>query len=436
MRANHLSLFVTLLAAGAAWGQTRPAELSPKAPAPLLLPPPPSIVPQPPAPPVVQVPPPLSLAHPEPAAQPENLTTFDPQRTEVKREGAAWQLVVDGIVLKDFGVHEGDARAALRLVRDLGLNQHGVVGTPAPVMEYWLHDGKAPHGPTNGVPLYPLNPNTLRVEQVQGDWCLRDAQRPLFNFGPIGTDAQQALAILRKHGFTQVGALGQSGPVMLIFLGRGPSTPLATAPVVPADHNDRPARPIGFDPAAHSSVMRAVPVGSSVPPVVSTTGPVITAKPTEPSGPATRVTIEWRQVRIQKLDKTWKLTDAARDIAEFASERDAILALSTIQYYHFTEREEVGSPKVHFTYYLVGGEIPRGALIGIHCDVFQPDRLRVVEVNNRWTISTAERVLLSFDDKQDEARHVLDVIQHNKCDRLCRIGLQDEYGLTFLARSR
>jgi hypothetical protein len=56
-------------------------------------------------------------------------------------------------------------------------------------------------------------------------------------------------------------------------------------------------------------------------------------------------------------------------------------------------------------------------------------------VGGRWTISTAERVLLSFDDKADEARQILDVIQHNKCDRLYHIGLGDEFGMTFLARS-
>jgi hypothetical protein len=146
--------------------------------------------------------------------------------------------------------------------------------------------------------------------------------------------------------------------------------------------------------------------------------------------------IDWRQAQVQKDNNVWKLTADGHEVAKFSSERDAHLALSTLLYYHFTERESVGSPKPHFSYFLVDGQVPRGPMIGVHCELFQPERLHVVQVGDRWTISNGERVVLSFDDKQDEARHVLDVIQHNKCDRLCRIGQTDEFGLTFLARSR
>jgi hypothetical protein len=343
--------------------------------------------------------------------------TFDPQRTDLVNDLNHWQLVVDGTVLNDFGSHEHEARVALRLVRDLGLNQHATVGTPTPVMEYWLHDGKAPYGGTDGLRLYPLEHRSLRVEKHEGDWCLRDAQRVLFNFGASADDANQALGVLRKYAFTQVGVLGQDGPAMLIFLGRSPSVPAAG-----------PARPLGFDPRVPSRVTQPSPVTTPA-------APVVTAGAQEPSPAAQRTPVDSRQAQVQEDGNLWKLTDG-HEIAKFTSKRDAQQALSTLLYYRFTERVQVGSPKPHFSYFLVDGQVPRGPVLGVHCELFQPELLRVVQVGDRWTISTGERVLLSFDDQQEEARHVLDVIRQQKCDRLCRIGMTDEFGLSFLARSR
>ncbi len=424
MRPNHWSVLMILLAAGTASAQTTPADTAPKAPGPLLLPPPPTTVPQPaPLPSVtIPLPPSLQATRPEPAVPslpaPENLLTFDTQRVEVTHDlNTGWHLVVDGTVLKDFGSREGDARAALKLVRDLGLNQRGTIGSPMPVMEYWLHDGKAPHGATAGLQVYSLEPAALRVEQVQDHWCLRDAQRMLFDFGLSSADAQQALGVIRKYGFVQIATLGEPGPVLLLFL-----------PDVKA-HSSAPWP--NHDWAARSSILdRRVPspVGQPIPTVVPATPVVVIGAIEKPIGD--RTPFDWRLVDVQNDGKVWKVVAGKVEIGKFLNEREAHLALSAVVNYHFTEREQVG----HFSYFLTDGQLPHGAMIGTPSEVFQPERLRVVQVANRWTISTGERVLLTFDDKADEARHVLDVIQHNKCDRLCRIGV-DEYGMTFLARS-
>jgi hypothetical protein len=126
-------------------------------------------------------------------------------------------LLPSGEVLKDFR-RESEARQALRLIQQLGLNQHGTVGTPAPVLEYWLHDGQAPHQMGHGLRLLPLASAGLRVEHINGQWYLRDPQRVLFNFGARVEDARQALTVLRKYGFTQVGVLGPGAPAMLVPL--------------------------------------------------------------------------------------------------------------------------------------------------------------------------------------------------------------------------
>ena len=85
-----------------------------------------------------------------PAAPGEPLVAFNPDLVEVVWTNGTWQLHearTDGrpeTVLKDFGTHQAEAFEALRLIRGLHLTQHGTVGTPQPIMEYWLSDGQAP----------------------------------------------------------------------------------------------------------------------------------------------------------------------------------------------------------------------------------------------------------------------------------------------------
>src|SRR5438105_7674149 len=77
-------------------------------------------------------PPPVMGDHAAPAQLPvqptENLTTFDGARAELVWRDWTWKLMVDGVLIKDFGRREIEARQALRLVRTLGLTQHGTVG--------------------------------------------------------------------------------------------------------------------------------------------------------------------------------------------------------------------------------------------------------------------------------------------------------------------
>src|SRR5947209_6541690 len=68
----------------------------------------------------------------------ERLVSFDCDRTEVAWAEQHWQLQAAGILLKDFGRREHEARQALRLVRQLRLNQYGAIGSPSPALEYWL----------------------------------------------------------------------------------------------------------------------------------------------------------------------------------------------------------------------------------------------------------------------------------------------------------
>src|SRR5439155_18226025 len=130
----------------------------------------------------------------------EKLVRFDPQRLDLAWNERGYQLTARDVMLKDFGRRDVEAREVLRVVRDLGLNQRGTVGAPTPVLEYWLRDGKAPQGAPPGMSLVAFDPASLRVEQNQGMWVLRDAGRVLFTFGSVREDAENALMVVRRYG--------------------------------------------------------------------------------------------------------------------------------------------------------------------------------------------------------------------------------------------
>src|SRR5207244_83919 len=110
----------------------------------------------------------------------ENLTQIHPQLVDLQWRDDGWQLVDDGIILKDFGRREKEARAALSLIRDLGLTQRGTVGSPQPIMEYWLANGHAPSGVMRGLRPKPIDLASLRVEEAQKQWVVRDQYQILF----------------------------------------------------------------------------------------------------------------------------------------------------------------------------------------------------------------------------------------------------------------
>ena len=162
---------------------------------------------------------------------PESLRNFDPLALKLTWANRRWQIVQNNEVLKDFGGSEQDAQAALRLIQALGLNQLGTIGSPA-VMEYWLVNGKAPRMPTHtDLRLIPLNNSHLRIDQLQGQWYLRDDQHLLFAFGANANEARQARSIIRKYDFSLVGLLGQGTlPHMYVFFGRQPGPTFVSSP--------------------------------------------------------------------------------------------------------------------------------------------------------------------------------------------------------------
>jgi len=368
---------------------------------------------------------------------PENLVTFDYRQAEVRWIDQRWQLIAGEVWLKDFGRRETDARTALRTIQNLRLTQRGTVGAPVPVMEYWLADGTAPAGWGGAGRVEPLDLSSLRVELVDGQWSLRDNRHRLFAFGAQRADAEQALAVIQHYGFAHLGAIGPLIPTMTYFLGgdRGMAhSPLRTLAEIKASGTaSNHALENGTQPAGAKS-----PEGEHPPAQPGALAPSRPAagQQAAPSAPQ-RLVFDYRQVQIRRDQNDWKLVFGGYVFANFGADHyTAQQALSLIQYYRFTEQFLIGRPVPTLTYFLVGGQAPRGLKFGLPAEAFFPDSVVVRQVGGQWVVCEGDRPLVSFGDKEDDARQLAAAIHRYRFDHLCRLGSGAGQSLTFLVRAR
>jgi len=377
----------------------------------------------------------------------EKLTSFDGSRAELIWQDRTWKLVANGVVIKDFGRRESDARQAQRLVHELRLNQHGTVGT-TPVMEYWLSDGHAPMGIASGLRTLAIDPSSLKAELSQGQWLVRDRQRVWLNFGLRGDEAHQALAVMKKHEFTQVATIGAPSPTMMLFLGNPvrPGSGAATFRPPQTPPPDAVAALGGYTPPTLPPLRNAA-TQPNQPTTAFSHGPAeslsahqttfLRGAPPAPPGLSERVPFDWRQTQVRQELGHWKLTVGSHILGDFGSnERAATQALKTVQYYRFTEHCQVGQPQSYCSYFLVGGQAPRGIPFGVVGQPIDAAHLAVQQVGDKYALVSGGQSLLQFGQRPDEAQHMLDVIQRHKFDHVCHLGGPEEQGMTFLVQAK
>jgi hypothetical protein len=392
------------------------------------------------------------LAVPEQAAKapavPENLTSFDGARAELVWRDWNWKLVADGVVIKEFGRRESEARQALRLIRGLHLTEHGTIGSPAPVMEYWLSDGQAPQGLASGVRPLALDPTSLKAEQREGQWVVRDKQRVWFNFGLRGDEAQQALTVMQKYGFTQAAMLGNPlSPTMMVFTAN-PVQPGSGSLTFKAPHGPAPdasAAIAGYVPTALPPLAHAA-TQPNQPTIAFNQGPVaslparttwLRAAPPEAPGLTERVSFDWRQAQVRQEHGRWKLEAGSHVLGDFGTNQHAAAeALKAVQYYRFTEQCQVGQPTPYCTYFLVGGQAPHGIPFGVQGQRLDVDHLQVQKLGDNYALTTAGQPVMQFGPRPDEARHMYDAIKRYRFDSVCHFGGPEETGMTFLVQAR
>jgi hypothetical protein len=388
---------------------------------------------------------------PPPNSGVETTTAFDPDQAELRWQDNRWQLVSGNIFLKDFGRYESEGREVLRVVRQLRLNTLTTVGAPRAIMEYWLANGVAPHGTVTGLRTLPLDASALTAEQVQGQWCIHDTNRILFNFGQQGDACRQALTDIQRYGFNQVGYVGQVAPVMLVFLANAAPAPVAVTPVSPppaANPNrfpdmrfphmfGKPAQPNtnGNDPA-QPGAMPAVPAQSlNTPPGLPQQKPgglTQTSLRIPGTEAADRIAIDPRQLQIRHEGNDWKVAMGNHIVANFGpNQADAQLAQAALRYYQCTEQVFIGNPRPMFSYFLSHGQAPHGVSYGMNAITFRPETLTVRDFHKSYVLYDGSQIVMSFGDRLNEAQQALQAIQQHKFDRLTIFGRGDQSMMLF-----
>lgn len=396
-------------------------------------------------------PPPAATPPAQPAPPASPVYSFDPAKVELARHDRRWQLVHQGHVLKDFGPSEPEARLALRLIRELKLDGHGTVGGEArPLMEYWLSNGEAPRGAARGLRGVPLEPGRLRVEQVRGIWCLRDGPRVLFTFGDRADAAREALAVLQRHHFDHIAYVGQVAPSMYVFLRRphddSPALPARGGRQIEVPRLSRVAKQPDGTPKAAVKAPNDGPVieqiASPVVPPLRHAAPTRDWRsqprltPAQVAPPANHIVFDWRQAQLRQLSGEWVIQAGTQTLARFGGNMHAgQLALSALRHYRFTEGRRVGDPAV--VMYLPTAQSPRGVLLGLPSESFQPEQLAVKPIDaGRFALVHGQRVVLSMGGRKDDAEKLLKTVQAQGYDRFCQLGDPASDGMAFFVRSR
>lgn len=142
----------------------------------------------------------------------EDCIGFNPANIAVIQANNRWKIADGSHWMFDFEGRQEEARQALRILRHYGVNQICYVGRPQPSLTYLLGNSAAPSGALQGEDCLTFNNSNLAVIQAGGRWKIADGNHWLFDFADNKGEAEQALAVIRKYGFTHSCYVGRPQP--------------------------------------------------------------------------------------------------------------------------------------------------------------------------------------------------------------------------------
>lgn len=334
---------------------------------------------------------------------PERKIEIESATLTLKRFADSWQLWAGRTMLRNFGNAETEAREALRVIRELKINEWAMIGSPIPVVEYGLQHGRATVGFGIAKFALPIDLKSVRVDRVKGVWVLRDDNTLLFNFGSNRSDAEQAVAVVQKYGFDRVGYVGQPNPVMAYFF------------VAPPGEKPFQSGLGRFDAQAQMDVMMrtGIPV-----PGLGFVGEM--------------VRIDSRKVEIRREGYEWVLAHGTDVIARFGpAEWQARDALKVVQDGRFTEWCRFAG----VSFFLSGGRAPVRVPFATITREFSEMDLAARQVNGKWYVTAANRPLFEVTSLQ-EGEDLIRMLRHYGFTQVCQTGNSAKASLSFLAKSR
>ncbi len=128
---------------------------------------------------------------------------FDPATVSIHQVKGNWKIVDGDHWLFDFGPSQAAAHQSLNVIRHYRMDRLCFIGRPDPLFSYLLAKGGSPSGAMAGEDCVAFDPKTITVSKLQGSWKIVSGRRWLFDFGQSQTEARQALAAIRRYGFSQ-----------------------------------------------------------------------------------------------------------------------------------------------------------------------------------------------------------------------------------------
>jgi hypothetical protein len=142
----------------------------------------------------------------------EDCVSFNPDTTEVKKHKNDWRIVDGDHSMFNFHDKKDEADKALAIIKFYRMNESCFVGRPDPSFSYLKVSGAAPTGAFTGEDCIAFNPAAIEAKKIDGDWKIVQGDNWLFSFGKAKDEAHEAMAIIKKYGFTQACFVGRPGP--------------------------------------------------------------------------------------------------------------------------------------------------------------------------------------------------------------------------------
>lgn len=355
---------------------------------------------------------------------------FDPHTVRAHWVNGRWELRAGQTWIKDFGTRGSDAREAERIIRRLELTEYVTIGRPAPIVEFWLSRGNAPKALRSGLRVTPIDRDSLRIEKIQDNWCIRDDRRVLFNFGVDRPAAHRTLEAIERYQFTHVGGVGFPRPSMMYFVSADRSLqPRSIRPAslgVKSIAEKTAARPGEFKTGSIKTLARNPAFDENVllryQAYQLARGTRQLAPP--PAATTTYVRIDPRELTLRRGQNGWRLFAGNLYLAEFGQEYHlARKAVTTLQGYHCDTICYVGLPETGFFYFLSRGHAPRGFRYDVSDIRFNPYDVEAKQVGkDGWCVCEKDRPLFRFGPHEAAARELATAIRRYQFDRIATFG--------------
>ena len=334
----------------------------------------------------------------------EDCVSFNTDQLELERSGGDFILVDGGHRIRNLGSSRRMANKALRIFRHYDIDRHCFVGRPDPSLSYLLAGGSPPAGEFDREDCNRFDPDNVRLRNIRGSWRIVDGRHSLFSFGDSRSEARQALAIIRQHGFNHSCFVGRPGPVLTYMRVEETET-------------------------ASSGPRRSIPqIDSLAGEIQPSSGQSFRESLADKMQPPEQDCVSFNpdNTRAREVNGRWKVTDGGHWLLDFDQEgRQARLALTLIRHYGMDQSCFVGRPGAPMRYFLIDGKAPRGAHKWEDCAAFDNDQVEAARVRGKWRVVAGDRWLLNFENDRDAARKAAEIIQYYGFTHNCFVGRPD-----------